>query len=429
MKQEAEKLNSVLKDSPVCEMLSSYGLRMYSPIGIPAQSQQAKKGATAFNATAGVAKENNKVIYSDAIKQYFSESLTPDELFDYAPVSGKPELREAWKKDLIEKNPMLGGKSFSLPIVTGGITNSLFTVFSLFADEGDSVVMPDLYWENYDLIIEEGRGASKVTFPLFDEEGFNLIGFDKAIDSVESEKAIVLLNFPNNPTGYTPTYREAEEITSILVRHAEKGKKLVVILDDAYFSLFYEKNVCRQSLFAYLCNAHENILAVKCDGATKENMVWGFRLAFITYASRGLSDNQYDALLKKTAGVIRATVSSCNSTGQTILVKALSDSDFSSQRKAGIEKIQERYNALKKALVKFENNDTLVPLPFNSGYFMSFRTKCNAEKLRMRVLQECKGGIIRIKEDIIRFAFCSVDSDKMEHALDSIYEAALRGDN
>ena len=35
----------------------------------------------------------------------------------------------------------------------------------------------------------------------------------------------------------------------------------------------------------------------KCDAATKEEMVWGFRVAFVTYGSKGFTDEQYDALL------------------------------------------------------------------------------------------------------------------------------------
>ena len=51
-----------------------------------------------------------------------------------------------------------------------------------------------------------------------------------------------------------------------------------------------------------LCDAHENILAVKGDAATKEEMVWGFRVGFLTFNSAGLSEEHYEALVKENDG-------------------------------------------------------------------------------------------------------------------------------
>ncbi|MGI6438041.1 MAG: hypothetical protein ACOX0D_08445 [Sphaerochaeta sp.] len=40
---------------------------------------------------------------------------------------------------------------------------------------------------------------------------------------------------------------------------AEKGMVLNVIADDAYFGLFFEDDVAKESIFAKLCAAHERI--------------------------------------------------------------------------------------------------------------------------------------------------------------------------
>ena len=37
----------------------------------------------------------------------------------------------------------------------------------------------------------------------------------------------------------------------------------------------YEEGIEKESLFTYLCDLHENVLAIKIDGATKEDYVWG----------------------------------------------------------------------------------------------------------------------------------------------------------
>ena len=51
---------------------------------------------------------------------------------------------------------------------------------------------------------------------------------------------IVLLNFPNNPTGYMPTEAESRSIADDAGRaRPSAARKVVALLDDAYFGLFY----------------------------------------------------------------------------------------------------------------------------------------------------------------------------------------------
>lgn len=104
------------------------------------------------------------------------------------------------------------------------------------------------------------------------------------------KKVILILNFPNNPTGYTPTDPEADEIKKILLKHASLGKKIITIIDDAYFGLFYENSI-QESIFTKLLNLHPNLLPIKLDGATKEQFAWGLRVGFITYPNYGETVN------------------------------------------------------------------------------------------------------------------------------------------
>ena len=77
---------------------------------------------------------------------------------------------------------------------------------------------------------------------------FNAEGLRQALLSQKDKgKAIVLLNFPNNPTGYTPGAQEAA-IVSAIQEAAEAGMNIVVVTDDAYFGLFFEDSL-KESLF------------------------------------------------------------------------------------------------------------------------------------------------------------------------------------
>ena len=425
MHELAVGLNETLKGSCAYDLLSDYGLRMYVPKGIIVQSAEAKQKATRYNATIGVALENGTAMYIPAMKAQFAPTMNVGEIFPYAPMGGLPALRKLWKQDMIAKNPLLEGKSISLPIVTSGLTNSLSIVCSLFVENGGDVVLPDMYWENYNLILDEQRQANKILFPLFRDNAFNTEGLDQALESSD-DCVTVILNFPNNPTGYTPTEAESDQIVSILKKHADDGKRITLITDDAYFGLFFDEQPCRQSLFAKVCDLSENILAVKCDAATKEEMVWGFRIAFITYGCKGFTDKQYDALMQKTMGAIRGSLSSCSLPAQNILLKAMADPDHAADKEKGVRKIGERYFELKKALRKYEKEDSLKALPFNSGYFMLFWCKCDAEELRTLLMDEFQTGVIRCDDHHIRLAFSSVDAPKIEGLIDTVYEAAKR---
>ena len=98
-----------------------------------------------------------------------------------------------------------------MPIVTNALTHGLSIVADLFADAGDAVIIPDKNWENYELTFGIRRGAEIVQYPLYNEQEH--VSTRRAarsdLSSKSSGKAIVMLNFPNNPTGYTPTAKKA----------------------------------------------------------------------------------------------------------------------------------------------------------------------------------------------------------------------------
>src|SRR5262249_24849169 len=77
--------------------------------------------------------------------------------------------------------------------------------------------------------------------PFFAGDGFDCAAFAGAIEDAAGarDKVIALLNFPNNPTGYMTTQAENRSIADTLLRQAERGTRVIALLDDAYFGLFY----------------------------------------------------------------------------------------------------------------------------------------------------------------------------------------------
>jgi aspartate/methionine/tyrosine aminotransferase len=430
----AQAANDALaKDCPaVLAMLSARGKRFFFPAkGILAQSAEAKQKGKTANATIGIATEGGGPMHLACVNKYF-QGLTPGEIFDYAPSYGKPDVRAAWAKKQREETPSLGDALLSNPVVTNALTHGLGLVGDLFLDPGDAVLSPDLLWENYNLNWETRLEARFHYFPFFDEKltGFNLDGFTAGLAKHRGKKLVVSLNFPNNPSGYTPTKAEMEGIAKALTAEAEAGTRLVVCVDDAYYGMFFDDAADRQSVFGRLVKASNNLLAIKVDGATKEEFVWGLRVGFITFGVKNGTAAAYKALEDKTAGLIRAYISNVSNPGQSIVLKALGDPDFRRQQAEKVAVLRSRAAVAQKESHRPEHKDCWDVYPFNSGYFMCVRLKdADAETVRSRALDELGVGTIAIGKRDLRIAFSSCGEAQIPAVFEAIAKAtrAVRG--
>ena len=423
MNELAQDLNrQIQQENPhVYELLSQLGKNLYFPKGILTQTAEAKQKAYRYNATIGIATEQDRPMFLPLIQETLA-NYDPKDLYPYAPPAGKPELRQLWREKMLNESPSLKDKSFSNPIVTSALTHGLSIIADLFLDENDSLILPDKLWGNYNLIFGVRRGAKSITFPFYTEAGtFNTAGMKEALLSKKDHgKAILLLNFPNNPTGYTPNEQEATEIVEALKEVAQQGMNMAVVTDDAYYGLFYENSI-KESLFARIADIHPRILAIKVDGATKEDYLWGFRVGFITYASK------YPAILnaleKKTLGIIRGTISSASHPAQTFVLDALRSSNFQIQRQEKFEILKKRACKVKEILNQGEYSDAWDYYPFNSGYFMCIKLKgVKAETLRIHLLEQYGVGVIALGENDVRVAFSCVEEQELKHLFDLIYQ-------
>ncbi|CAG7647624.1 aminotransferase class I/II-fold pyridoxal phosphate-dependent enzyme [Paenibacillus allorhizosphaerae] len=418
--------DTIAKENPhVYEMLSELGKQIYFPkVGILSQSAEAKAKANKFNATIGTALENGQPMHLKIIQDTLS-AYNPKDIYEYAPPAGKPELRAAWKVKMLEENPSLQGKSLGTPIATNALTHGLSIVADLFAGPGDAVVIPDKNWENYELTFGIRRGAELVYYPLYNEQRkFNADALRSALLAQKGKgKAIVVLNFPNNPTGYTPGPEEGNAIVAAIKEAAEAGINVVAVTDDAYFGLFFEDSL-HESLAGKLADLHPRVLSIKIDGATKEEFVWGFRVGFITYA--GQSEAMLAALEQKTMGIIRATISSGPHPSQTFVLRALQSPEYKAQKQEKFEIMKGRANKVKALLDSGKFGDVWEYYPFNSGYFMCLKLKTvDAETLRLHLLDKYGIGTIALGETDLRVAFSCIEEQDLQELFETIYQGVI----
>jgi aspartate/methionine/tyrosine aminotransferase len=423
----AQELNETIQriNSHVFELLSAVGKQLFFPKGILSQSAEAKEKAHRFNATIGMATEKGQTMYLPSVMGML-KGLTPEEALTYAPSFGLPTLRQAWKEAIYQKNPSLAGKAVSLPVATNAITHGLGVVSDMWVDPGDVIILPDMMWGNYNMVFSVRRGARMAQFTMFDGEGrFNLEAFERCVQtaSQERDKIIVLLNFPNNPTGYTVTPPEGDRIAEILVDLARSGKNVLAVTDDAYFGLFFDDAALKESIFTRLIGRHPRLVAIKLDGATKENFVWGLRVGFITYGVCADKDLGliYDALEKKTAGAVRGSISRLS---QVLVHRSMQSQAYPAEKEEKLRIMRGRAQEVKRVLADPRYKEAWTVYPFNSGYFMCVRLKnVKAETLRRHLLDHYGVGVIALGDHDIRVAFSCVEEEDIQALFDTMLQA------
>jgi aspartate/methionine/tyrosine aminotransferase len=425
----ANELNEIIIEANehVYEMLSNVGQELFFPKGILSQGAEAKEKAHKFNATIGMATEKGRTMHLSSIMAMV-KGLAPRQALTYAPSFGIMPLRETWRNALYSKNPSLTGKEISIPVVTHAITHGLSVVSDMWVDPGDVIILPDKMWGNYNLIFSVRRGARIIHYPLFDGQGkFNLEAFEACLQSQakDKQKIIVMLNFPNNPTGYTVSPGEADRIVEIMVKVAQKGTNVLAVTDDAYFGLFYEDDAIKESIFARLVGRDPRLLAIKLDGATKENFVWGLRIGFITYGGffKGDPKKPYNALAKKTAGAVRGSISNASHLSQEIVLKSMQAENYRSEKKEKFLIMKERAQEVKKVLADLKYREAWEAYPFNSGYFMCLNLKTvEAEPLRVHLLEKYGVGLISLGKTDLRVAFSCLEKEDVQELFDTVLQ-------
>ncbi|WP_314406356.1 aminotransferase class I/II-fold pyridoxal phosphate-dependent enzyme [uncultured Gemella sp.] len=404
---------------------SKLGENIILPQDVLIQSKETSAVVGAINATIGIATANKKAMALPSINKVITE-ISNSEYLPYSPTPGLPKMRELWKEKILADNPTINKDYLSLPMVTTGITQGIDIAANLFSEKNDALLLPSLFWQNYAQIYTIKLGNNIYKYNQFDEENnFSIENFKTALYSIKEDKISLILNFPNNPTGYTPSDDELTKLVEVINIFAKEhpSKQLIIVSDDAYFGLFFEDNHKTPTLSAtYKLAENSNCLIVKLDGITKEFYSWGLRVGFITYYTK---DNTLrKILLEKTQGFLRSTTSSPSNLSQQIALRLLENKQALLEKEENDNIIQERYNELKSAISK-ENLATLVTvLPFNSGYFFTIKlpTAINAHEFRLKFLNEYKYGVYSMDDEYIRIAFSCLDKELIPELISKFKE-------
>ena len=393
---------------------SKLGENIILPQDVLIQSKETAAIPGAINATIGIATSNKKAMALPSINKVITE-INNSEYLPYSPTPGLPKMRELWKEKILADNPSINKDFLSLPMVTTGITQGIDIAANLFSESGDALLLPNLFWQNYAQIYTIKLGNKIYKYNQFDENNeFSIKNFKKALYSIKEDKISLILNFPNNPTGYTPSDVELDSLVEVINIFAKENtnKQIIIVSDDAYFGLFFEDKHKTPTLSAtYKLAENENCLIVKLDGITKEFYSWGLRVGFITYYTK--NNELRKILLEKTQGYLRSTTSSPSNLSQQIAVRLLDNKQSLEEKEINDKIIEERYNELKQAISTEQLDQLVRVLPFNSGYFFTIKlpSNINAHEFRLKFLNEYKYGVYSMDDEHIRIAFSCLDKE------------------
>lgn len=336
----------------------------------------------------------------DFIRQAAIESLQQGETF-YAHNLGLPELREAVAGYMSRLHPRIDAGRIA--ITSGGVSALMLAVQAL-VDAGDEVVAITPVWPN--LTAQPAIMGAKVRcVPLVPRQGEWVLDLEAVRSAVTSRTKLLIVNAPNNPTGWTLTRAEQE---ALLAHCRETGTW--ILADEVYERLYYEAtpNGCAPS---FLDNSVPDDRLVVVHSFSKSFLMTGWRLGWLV-----LPPSLMDAMGK----LIEFNTSCASVFTQRAGIVALARTD----------EVTPRVVAHLKAC-----RDTLVPLlaqvpgvsvaPARGGMYAFFRLEGYGDSLALakRLVVEAGLGLApgaafgAEAEGWLRWCFASRDLGRLEEGV------------
>jgi aspartate/methionine/tyrosine aminotransferase len=206
----------------------------------------------------------------DFIRQAAIDSLASGETF-YAHNLGLPELREAIAAYTSRLHPAVGANRIA---VTSGGVNALMLAIQMLVDAGDEVVAITPVWPN--LTAQPAiLGASVRCVPLVAHAGEWKLDLDALRAAVTAGTKLLIVNAPNNPTGWTMTRAEQQA----LLDHC-RATGTWILADEVYERLYYEPspNGCAPS-FLDIAAPDDRLVVV--HSFSKSFLMTGWRLGWL----------------------------------------------------------------------------------------------------------------------------------------------------
>ena len=210
-------------------------------------------------------------------------------------------------------------------IITVGGSEAIDIAFRTMLDPGDEVIVPEPCFVSYVPCITMAGGVP-VRLALEEKDEFKLTK-QKLLSAITDKTKMVVLPFPNNPTGAIMTHEELQIVADVIKEH-----DLFVLSDEIYSELSYQGN---HVSIAAIPGMKERSVVI--NGFSKSYAMTGWRLGYAVGPKE---------IIKQMIKVHQYLIMSAPTTSQYAAIEALRNGD------EDVAKMRESYDERRRFLVK-----------------------------------------------------------------------------
>ena len=241
----------------------------------------------------------------------------------YGPNKGVAPLRKAISERIESKHGVSYDPDKEIIVTVGG-SEAIDLALRGLLDPGDEVLVVEPCFVCYAPLVELAGGVP-VSVPTKIENNFKLT-VDDFKDKITDRTKILILPFPNNPTGAIMTKEDLEPIAELL-----RGTDIIVLTDEIYSELTYGR---KHFSIIELEGMRERTIYV--NGFSKAYAMTGWRLGYVTAPA---------PIITQIAKIHQYGIMCSPYISQNAAVEALTSCD------SEIAKMTDEYNARRRYLV------------------------------------------------------------------------------
>ena len=334
----------------------------------------------------------------------------------YAPIAGLPGFIEtAINVTFQEYKPDAYLAGIATPGGTGAIHHAIWN----YTNEGDTYLTTDWFWGPYRTMAREML-RNLDTFPTFDEQGnFNLQACLEKVKNLSQvqQNVLLIINSPaHNPTGYSLTYEEWEQLVEGLKGLAENQENnFILFVDIAYLDFAPPGS---RKFFRLFSNLPANLLVIVGFSMSKGYTMYGYRSGCMI----GISSDK--DVIAEFYNVNQYSNRATWSNGTRSAMRCLEELGKNPELMARVNQEREEYRLSleqrAKTFLEEANTVGLEVCPYHAGFFITVPT-VKAKEIALK-LQEENLFIVPLKRGL-RIAICAIPAEKIKGMATKIKKA------
>lgn len=255
-------------------------------------------------------------------------------------------------------------------IVTVGGSEGIDIALRAMLNPGDEVLLPQPSYVSYEPCTILANGVP-VIIDLKEENGFKLTA-EQILEKITDKTKILILPFPNNPTGSILSYKELEEIAKVCIE-----KDLFVLSDEIYCELTYAGD---HASIIQVPGMKERTILI--NGFSKSYAMTGWRLGYACGPEK---------IIEQMTKIHQFCIMCAPTTSQYAAVIALRDGD------EAVAKMRESYNQRRRYVLSRLNDMGLTCFEPEGAFYVFPSIKrfgIRSEEFATRLLMEEKVAVV-----------------------------------